>query len=455
MFMKREMILGKAFRVPMGVQNRNDNVMISGPTGSGKTRFLIKPNMMEDIGCSYVVMDPKGALLKEMGHMLDTAGYQVMNLDLTDGRNTFFYNPLLHIHTQDDIDAVVSMMTKEFGEGAKDPYWNIMAGYVLKALIGYLVTQCGDDEKTFRIVSMLMNKMERRENDPSFKDTVDCLMEEAEEKQRFRKADLNLNLNDDQDLMVMKMLENYRAGRVDADRTDACIVSSAKALLNPFSTAAAYRLTSFGNEVDVPLMGHERRALFITVPDSDTSNHPLASLIVQQVITELFQEADRLGGKLPVPVRFILDDFYALMPIRNFTGVLSTCRSRNISFTIVLQDESQLQARYEKAAPSVKSNCGIYVLLGTNDFDTAEETAKRVNCPVGDMMSLSLEKQWVFIQGEKPRCVEKYDLKEHCLYGFLHEKDEDGNEFDIRKNIEKFREEERMLKSGRSMRVIV
>jgi len=435
--MTKEMILGKDCRVPTRVMCRNDNLLINGPTGSGKTRYLIKPNMMEDTESSYVIIDPKGALLDEMGNMLDQSGYKVMNLDLSGGSDTFYYNPLLHIKNQDDIESLVAMMTKESGSNSyADPYWDIMAGYLLKGLIAYVVTQRDDSEKTFSTLNSLISETVLQDDDSNSKGPIALLFEKIE-----RRMDMGFyDPGNEYDLMCIKMLENYKASRVKSEKTQSCIISSAYSLLNAFSTAAAYRLTSFGNEVDIPSIGHTKTALFITVPDADTSNHPLASLIIQQVITELFRDADsQTNRQLPVPVRFILDDFFSLVPIKSFPEILSTCRSRNISFTIVLQDESQLETRYKEAAPSIKSNCGITVFLGCNDFNTALETARRVNRPVEEILSFPLNKQWVFVQGDLPRYVEKYDLKAHFRYQTIHEQVDDGKGFDIKRNISKYR----------------
>ncbi|MDY2777844.1 MAG: type IV secretory system conjugative DNA transfer family protein [Collinsella sp.] len=384
----------------------NNNMLVIGPSGSGKTRSVLEPNLLQASG-SYIIMDTKGALHREMAPYLAARGYEVQRLDFADlalhepGRtdDAVGYNPLAFIrrdpvsgrpNQQDIISVACALCPTENNE----PFWDRAAANYLACFIAYALEQLPEDEQTLDSVISLAVGMQDH--------STDMLMYELEETDPSSFA-----------------LELHRRARATqgADRMHASILGiiAEKTMCLGFDAARA--LYHHPRQVDFARMGRERIALFVTVSDIDHSLEPLTSLFISQAFSSLIREADRCPeGSLPVPVRLMLDDF-ANLRIPHMADILSVIRSREIWCTMLLQSTAQLVARYgESEAISIIGNCDTQIVLAFQDVDTASRYRDRANKMASSLMATPLDRAWLFVRGRAAEEVDKYDLASHPAF---------------------------------------
>ena len=386
----------------------NNNMLVIGPSGAGKTRHVLKPNLLQ-MGSSFIVLDTKGTLCREMGTMLAGAGYTVECLDFANiceeprplpaGAAHVGYNPLSFIrrdahgrpNQQDILSIAVALCPVENG---KELFWDRAAANLLTALIAYVVEDLPRAEQTFAAVIELAEHL----NDGA----------------TFRLLE-DLEMSDPGSLASSLYLR-YAATR-DAEKMNSSIIGILAEKLMCLGFDGALKLYTAAQQVDFARFGHERRALFVTVSDIDHSLDPLTSLFVDQAFKALLREADRCpGSRMPVPVRLFLDDF-ANLYIDKIDDLLAVARSREIWVTLLLQSVDQLEARYGRPrAMSIMGNCDTQLVLGFQDTDTAQCFAERADRMPKTLLETSSGRAWLFVRGKRAEEVESYRLEEHPCY---------------------------------------
>ena len=375
---------------------RNNNVLVVGAAGCGKTRGVVSPNLLQATG-SYIVSDPKGSLLKKYGLYLMGKGYRVINIDFTNPGNSDHYNPLAYVRKPTDILKVAHMLaynksTQERKGG--DSFWEQAAELLFSALIAYLVMYRPEEEQTLGNVAKLVCAGDGDENRPDQKTPLDRIMDEVE------KRDYN-----------SFCLKQYRKYRLAAGRTLASVQISCNVKLNAFDLPEIVKMAE-GESIDFTKVGQEKTAVFVCVSDTDRSLDDLANLFFTQAMNELVRYADSLDdGRLPVPVRFILDDFATNVMIDDFQRVIASIRSRAISVMLCVQDEAQLSAAYQDHGNTIVSNCDTYLYLGGNDRKTEENVSTRADLPPHRVLNMKVGTGILFRRGEDPVCVKGFDLE--------------------------------------------
>ncbi len=387
----------------------NNNMLVLGPSGSGKTRHVLKPNLLQ-MNASYLVIDTKGLLAREMGPTLARHGYDVQVVNFSDlscddqlpEGMSFGYNPLDHIRrdaqgrpNQQDILSVCNTICAV--ENLDDPFWDHAAANYLAACIAYTLEKLPRKEQTLRSVVRLVESVPSGE--------TELLID-------------NLAQQNPQSFAV----NIWRRTKVTAGapKMHSSILGILAEKLMCLTFDAAYRLYEAPRQVDFAAMGHTKVALFVTVDDIDRSLDPLTSLFVTQALHGLMHEADRCPqGRLPVPVRLFLDDF-ANLTIPDFTDAIGVIRSREIWCTLLLQTHSQLVQRYgEASAATIVGNCDTQLVLGFQDDDTARRFAPKADRLPSSLLFSPLDRAWLFVRGSRGEQVERYRLEEHPCYGEL------------------------------------
>lgn len=383
----------------------NNNMLVIGPSGAGKTRHVLKPNLLQ-MGSSFIVLDTKGTLCREMGAVLAGAGYTVECLDfasiceeprpLPAGAVHVGYNPFAFIrrtadgkpNQQDILSIAVALCPVE---SMKDPFWDRAAANLLAALIAYVMEELPREEQTFAALVELAEHL----NDGA----------------TFRLLD-DLEVSDP-DSLASSMYLRYASTR-DAEKMNASIIGIIAEKLMCLGFDGALRLYTASRQVDFARFGHERRALFVTMSDIDRALDPLTSLFVDQAFKALLREADRCpGGRMPAPVRLFLDDF-ANLYIDKIDDLLAVVRSREIWITLLLQSVNQLEARYGRPrAMSIVGNCDTQLVLGFQDLDTAQCFAERADRMPKTLLETAAGRAWLFVRGKRAEEVESYRLEEH------------------------------------------
>ena len=321
---------------------RNKNVLVVGGSGSGKTRFFVKPNLMQ-MHSSYVVTDPKGTILTECGRMLKRNGYHIRVLNTINFKRSMHYNPFAYIHSEKDILKLVNSIiinTKGEGEKAGEDFWIKAERLYYSALIGYIWYEAPEREKNFTTLLEMIDASEAREDDESFKNPVDELFDELEEKSPDHFA-----------------VRQYKKYKLAAGKTAKSILISCGARLAPFDIQELRELMSY-DEMDLDTLGDEMSALFVIISDTDDTFNFVAALLYTQLFNLLCDKADDVyGGRLPIHVRCLLDEFPNIGQIPRFERLIATIRSREISACIVLQAQSQLKALYKDHAETIVGNC--------------------------------------------------------------------------------------------------
>ena len=334
---------------------RNLNTLVCGGSGAGKTRFYCKPNLMQ-CNTSFVILDPKGEILRDTGNLLAAKGYEIRVLDLLNMERSHCYNPFVYIKNDNDIQKLVTNLFKSTtpkGSQSNDPFWDTSASMLLSALICYLHHEAPEDEQNFPMV-MEMLRAGAIEDEESNEDTpLDKLFQRLE----FRNPDH----------IAVKYYKGYHSGSA---KTLKSIQITLIARLEKFNLDSVSALTAT-DELDLPSMGEKKVALFALIPDNDSSFNFLVSILYTQIFQQLFDLADeKHKGSLPVPVHFLMDEFANVSLPDDFDKILATMRSRGVSVSIILQNLAQLKALFEKQWESIVGNCDEFLYLGGNEQST-------------------------------------------------------------------------------------
>ena len=407
---------------------RNLNVLVIGGSGAGKTRFFVKPNVMQAAECSMVILDPKGEILRDTGQLLLEKGYSLKVLDLISMEKSHCYNPFVYLRDDNDVQRLATNLFKSTtpkGVQSSDPFWDTAAQMLLLALMFYLKYEAPPDEQNFAMVMEMIRagEVDEEDNAPS---ALDSLFSD------LRKTD--------PDHIALKYYDAYHSG---AAKTLKSIQITLAARLEKFNLESVEKLT-ITDELELNKLGEEKTALFAIIPDNDTSFNFLVSILYTQLFQQLFELADKkYGGSLPLHVQFLLDEFPNIAMPDDFQKILSTMRSRGVSVSIILQNLTQLKALYEKDWESVVGNCDEFVYLGGNEqathkyvselmgketIDTStygrsfgrngnyskndQNTGRELMTP-DEVRMLDNRYALLFIRGERPVKDLKYDILQH------------------------------------------
>ena len=398
---KNEMIIaeGVSYSLNCYETKLNNNVLVVGTSGAGKTRSIVTPNLLQATG-SYIVSDPKGNLYEKYGPYLKNQGYEVKKLDFTDPENSAHYNFFKYIRKTQDINKISHMIIySKSQDGYKpDPFWDEASELLLQALIAYLYEGFRSSEQNLRSVQKLIDACNIDENDSGRTTILDKLMEAHEKEYEDSYA-----------------VSQYKKFRVAAGKTLKSILISLNARIGQFDTPELRELTKY-DTIRISGIGMKPTAVFVVVSDTDRSLDGLANLFFTQAMNELCWQADKRckGNTLPVPVRFILDDFATNCKIAEFPRMIASIRSRGISTMLMIQSEAQLEEGYNKDARTIIGNCDTYVYLGGNDVDTAEAVARRCDVPLKKILNMPVETNWIFRRGQEPVNSKNYNI-EHLL----------------------------------------
>ena len=346
-------------KVRMGLDGRkhrrNLNTVVIGGSGAGKSFNLAKPNLMQ-ANTSFVVLDPKGELVRDTGYLMEQKGYEVRVLDLLNMEKSFCYNPFVYLRDDNDVQRLVTNLFKSTtpkGSQSQDPFWDTAASMLLLALIFYLKYEAPEGEQNFPMVMEMLRAAEVREDDDCYQSPLDELFERLEMK--------------NPDHIAVKYYKDYHSGSA---KTLKSIQITLAARLEKFNLSSLAALTAT-DELELSSLGEKKVALFALIPDNDTSFNFLVSILYTQIFQQLFWLADhKYGGSLPVPVHFLMDEFANVSLPDDFDKILATMRSRNVSVTIILQNIAQLKALFEKQWESILGNCDELLYLGGNETST-------------------------------------------------------------------------------------
>ena len=355
---------------------RNKNVLVIGGSGSGKTRFFVKPNLMQ-MHSSYVVTDPKGTVLLEVGKLLQSNGYKIKVLNTIDFAKSMKYNPFSYIRSEKDILKLVTALianTKGDQKGG-DEFWTKAESLLYCALIGYIHYEAPDEERNMNTLVELINAMEVCEDDETFRNAVDFMFEALEER-------------DPQHFAVRQ----YKKYKLAAGKTAKSILISCGARLAPFDIKELRDLISY-DELELDTLGDQKTALFVIISDTDDSFNFIVALMYSQLFNLLCDKADNeYGGRLPVHVRCLLDEFANIGQIPKFEKLIATIRSREISACVILQAQSQLKAAYKDNMDTIIGNMDATVFLGGKESTTLREISQNLGKETIDMYNTSVTK---------------------------------------------------------------
>ena len=334
---------------------RNLNTLVCGGSGAGKTRFYCKPNLMQ-CNTSFVILDPKGEILRDTGGLLEAKGYEVRVLDLISMEKSHCYNPFVYLRDDNDIQRLVTNLFKSTtpkGSQSNDPFWDTAASMLLLALVFYLHYEAPEEEQNFAMVMEMLRAAEIEDEESNVPSPLDNLFNDLE--------------FENPDHIALKYYHSYHSGSA---KTLKSIQITLAARLEKFNLESLAALTST-DELDLPSMGEKKVALFALIPDNDSSFNFLVSILYTQLFQQLFYSADHIhGGALPVPVHFLMDEFANVSLPDDFDKILSVMRSRAVSVSIILQNLAQLKALFEKQWESIVGNCDEFLYLGGNEQST-------------------------------------------------------------------------------------
>ena len=355
---------------------RNKNVIVIGGSGSGKTRFYVKPNLMQmPKNVSYVVTDPKGTIIIECGKMLVNEGYVVKVLNTINFRKSMHYNPFHYIRSEKDILKLVNTIianTKGEGEKSSEDFWIKAERLLYTALIGYIWYEAPEEEQNFSTLLEFINASETREDDESFKNAVDELFEELEA--------------DNPEHFAVRQYKKYKLA---AGKTAKSILISCGARLAPFDIQELRDLMSY-DELELDMLGERRTAMFVIISDTDDTFNFVVAIMYTQLFNLLCDKADdEHGGRLPYHVRLLLDEFANIGSIPKFDKLIATIRSREISASIILQSQSQLKTIYKDAAETITGNCDTMLFLGGKESSTLKEISETLGKETIDLLNTS------------------------------------------------------------------
>ena len=427
--------------------NINKNVLVIGGSGSGKTRFHIKPNLMQ-MNASYIITDPKGTVLIECGKMLQRGGYEIKILNTIDFKQSMRYNPFRYIRCENDILKLVNcIMENTKGEDSRggEDFWAKAEALYYQALIAYIWYEAPEEEKNMTTLLEMLNASEVREEDESFKNAVDLMFEQLEKRDPEHFA-----------------VRQYKKYKLAAGKTAKSILISCGARLAPFDIKEVRQLME-GDDLELDKIGDRKTALFCIVSDTDTTFSYIAAMAYTQMFNVLCDEALKNGGALKNHVTCLLDEF-ANQKIPNFQHLISVIRSREISAHIVVQTQSQLKALYKDHAETIIGNCSCVLFLGGKEQSTLKEISETLGKETIDMFNTSdsrgsqrsmginyqkLGKQLMStdelavmdnskcilqVQGVRPFFSDKYDITKHPQYKYLSDANP-KNAFDTEKYL--------------------
>ena len=353
---------------------RNKNVLVIGGSGSGKTRFYVKPNLMQ-MHSSYVVTDPKGTIVLECGKMLEENGYEIKILNTINFKKSMKYNPFAYLKSEKDILKLVQTIianTKGEGEKSGEDFWVKAEKLYYTALIGYIFYESPKEERNFSTLLEMIDASEVREEDENFKNAIDMMFEVLEERDPNHFA-----------------VKQYRKYKLAAGKTAKSILISCGARLAPFDIKELRKLMS-EDEMNLDTLGDRKTALFVIISDTDDTFNFVVSIMYSQLFNLLCDKADdKYGGRLPVHVRFLLDEFANIGLIPKFEKLIATIRSREISASIILQAQSQLKAIYKDHADTIIGNCDSTLFLGGKEKGTLKEISELLGKETIDLYNTS------------------------------------------------------------------
>ena len=339
---------------------RNLNVIVVGGSGAGKTRGYVLPNIME-CNCSYIIADPKGEILRKTGGLLEKEGYEICVLNLVDLEKSDCYNPIAYLRSDHDALKLVTNLiknTNEKGQKSSDPFWDKSEAAILQAFILYLLHEAPASEQNFSTVMYMIENAAASEEDESYKSPVDLLFDDLERK--------------NPEHIALKM---YKVFKQAAGKTAKSILVSTAVRLVAFNLPEIARVTE-KDEMFLNTIGNRKKAVFAVISDNDTSLNFIVSMLYSQAFQELYHEADRNGGRLPVDVRVMMDEFANVALPENFEKVLATCRGREISINIIIQNMAQIKAMFRDSWENLTGNCDTYIYLGGNESTSHEYISK-------------------------------------------------------------------------------
>lgn len=407
---------------------RNLNTLVCGGSGAGKTRFYCKPNLMQ-CNTSFVILDPKGEILRDTGELLESKGYEVRVLDLIDMDKSHCYNPFVYIRNDNDVQKLVTNLFKSTtpkGSQSNDPFWDTAAQMLLLALIFYLHYEAPPEEQNFSMVMEMLRAAAFQGEEEKEITPLDNLFDELRKK----------NPNH----IAYKYYKNYHSG---GTKTLQSIQITLASRLEKFNLRSLANMTNC-DELDLPSLGEKKVALFALIPDNDTSFNFLVSILYTQLFQQLFYSADHIhGGALPVPVHFLMDEFANVSLPDDFDKILSVMRSRGVFVSIILQNLAQLKALFEKQWESIVGNCDEFLYLGGNEqsthkyvsemlgketidtntygkssgrsgsYSTNYQISGRELLTPDEVRMLDNQNAILFIRGERPIIDFKYDILKH------------------------------------------
>ena len=429
---------------------RNKNVLIVGGSGSGKTRFWIKPNLLQ-MHSSYVLTDPKGTTVLEVGNAFLKKGYRIKIFNTINFKKSMHYNPFVYIHSEKDIlKLVTTLMTNTRGEGkGGDPFWDKAEKLLLTSLIAYIHYEAPEEEQNFATLLEFLNIMEVREDDEEFQNPVDLMFEDLAKQKPDHFA-----------------VRQYRLYKLAAGKTAKSILISCGARLAAFDIAELREITAY-DELELDTLGDRKTALFLIMSDTDSTFNFLISMVYTQLFNLLCEKADDVyGGRLPVHVRCLIDECANIGQIPNLEKLVATIRSREISACLVLQAQSQLKALYKDNADTIIGNMDSQVFLGGSENTTLKELSATLGRETIDMYNTSDtrgnspsfgtsyqktghelmsrdelavmdgDKCILQLRGVRPFLSNKYDLTQHPNYKLTGDYDK-KNLFDIEKFLDR------------------
>ena len=407
---------------------RNLNTLVCGGSGAGKTRFYCKPNLMQ-ANTSFVILDPKGEIVRDVGKLLEAKGYEIKVLDLISMEKSHCYNPFVYLQNDNDIQRLVTNLFKSTtpkGSQSNDPFWDTAASMLLLALVFYLHYEAPPDEQNFAMVMEMLRAGAIEDEDDNRPSPLDCLFDEL--------------ADDNPDHIAIKYYRSYHSGSA---KTLKSIQITLAARLEKFNLESLAALTST-DELELGTLGEKKTALFALIPDNDTSFNFLVSILYTQLFQQLFYSADHIhGGSLPIPVHFLMDEFANVSLPDDFDKILSVMRSRLVSVSIILQNLAQLKALFEKQWESIVGNCDEFLYLGGNEQSTHKYVSELLGKATIDTNTYGksegrsgsystnyqisgrelltpdevrmLDNQYaiLFIRGERPVLDFKYDILKH------------------------------------------
>ena len=407
---------------------RNLNVLVCGGSGSGKTRFYAKPNIM-NANTSFVVLDPKGELLRDTGNLLKSKGYDIKVLDLIDMTKSHCYNPFVYLKNDNDVQKLVTNIFKNTtpkGSQSQDPFWDNAAMMLLMALVFYLHYEAPEDEQNFPMVMEMIRAGEIREDCENVPSILDDLFDRLKRK--------------NPEHIALKYYSNYKSGSA---KTLKSIQITLVSRLEKFNLDSLASITQ-NDEMELWNLGEKKTAVFAVIPDNDSSFNFIVGMLYTQLFQQLYYQADIVhGGRLPIHVHFVMDEFANVALPDEFDKLVATMRSREISVSIIIQNMAQLKALFEKQWESIVGNCDEYLYLGGNEQSTHEYVSKMLGKETIDMNTYGQSKgshgsystNWqitgrelmtpdevrmlnndfglLFIRGERPVQDLKYDIYKH------------------------------------------